>query len=168
MHPGFAFLWQWLLKYCIKILFILITEFFGTSLNFVPRQVPHSPSPALLWGMMDAPLSGWGPTWTNLHGSIVATSPNTPSVDSWKQFLYWPFSIQAHWNLSSKASSLHKDVWNSETPTLRNPGCGIPAVARRVYNPAKVQKNYGSIPDLTQWGKNLALPRAVAKVADTA
>ena len=39
---------------------------------------------------------------------------------------------------------------------------GIPIVAQRVKNPASIHDDAGSIPGLTQWVKDLALPCTVA------
>ena len=41
-------------------------------------------------------------------------------------------------------------------------------MAQWVKNPTSIHDNAGLIPGLAQWGKNLALPKAVVQVADVA
>ena len=44
----------------------------------------------------------------------------------------------------------------------------VSIVAQQVKNPTCIHEDAGSIPDLTQWVKDLMLPQAVAQVADAA
>ena len=45
---------------------------------------------------------------------------------------------------------------------------GVPIVAQGVKNPTIIHENAGSIPGLTQWLKDLALPQAAVYVANAA
>ena len=45
---------------------------------------------------------------------------------------------------------------------------GVPIVAQWVKNATNIHKDVGSIPALTQWVKDPALPQAAASVADLA
>ena len=38
---------------------------------------------------------------------------------------------------------------------------GVPSVAQQVTNPTSIYEDVGSVPDLAQWVKDLALPGAV-------
>lgn len=83
-------------------MFVLITKFFGASLNFAPRQVPHSHLhvPGLPVGngcpAIQASSRLDQPTWQRSYHFSQHLS-----LRGRKQFFYWPVSIQAHWNLSS-------------------------------------------------------------------
>ena len=52
----------------------------------------------------------------------------------------------------------------SEPPgkSFKNTDRGVPVVAQQVKNPTSIHKAAGSIPGLTQWVKELALPGAIA------
>ena len=45
---------------------------------------------------------------------------------------------------------------------------GFPVVAQQIKNPTSVREEEGSVSGLTQWIKDLSLPKAVAWVADVA
>ena len=44
---------------------------------------------------------------------------------------------------------------------------GVPIIAHWLMNLTSIHEDMGLIPDLTRWGKDLALPWAVVWVADT-
>ena len=46
---------------------------------------------------------------------------------------------------------------------LENEGNRVPVVTQQVKNPTSIHEDAGSIPRLTQWGKDLMLLQAVAK-----
>ena len=51
---------------------------------------------------------------------------------------------------------------------LRSQGIGIPIVAQSVTNPTVIHEDVGSIPDLTRWVKDSALPPATAQFTGAA
>ena len=44
----------------------------------------------------------------------------------------------------------------------------VSTVAQQVKNPTSIHEDVGSIPDLTQWVKDLAVLKALAQVTDVA
>ena len=59
------------------------------------------------------------------------------------------------------------EIWPAFPPNV-NPSeqfrkalVGVPVVAQQVKNPTSIHEDVGSVPGLTQWVKDLALPRAV-------